>query len=199
MTIELRSPRLVLRSLMPNDRAEFIRVQEVSQHVFEPWMPQRLPGETFGDLFDQQLARAQRGAADGTEYRLVGVLPDGTIAGFFNLFQITRGVFQNGTAGWSVNAEAAGQGYGTEGVGALLDLAFADEPLGLGLHRVQANIMPTNATSLRVADKVGFRREGLGKAYLKIAGKWEDHILCAKLAENHIFQFFSRSMMIGCL
>ena len=43
----------------------------------------------------------------------------------------------------------------------MLDLAFVPEPAGLGLHRVQANIVPANGPSLRVAEKAGFRREGL--------------------------------------
>jgi [ribosomal protein S5]-alanine N-acetyltransferase len=36
--------------------------------------------------------------------------------------------------------------------------------------------MPRNGASLRVAEKLGFENEGLGKKYLKINGKWEDHI-----------------------
>jgi ribosomal-protein-alanine N-acetyltransferase len=45
-----------------------------------------------------------------------------------------------------------------------------------GLHRIEANIMPRNAASLRVVEKAGFHREGLAKKYLKINGVWEDHI-----------------------
>jgi [ribosomal protein S5]-alanine N-acetyltransferase len=125
------------------------------------------------------------GLREGTECRLVGFLADGRIAGLFNLTQIFRRALQGAFAGWSVNAEVARQGYATEGVIALLDLAFAAEPAGLGLHRVQANIVPTNVPSLRVAEKAGFRREGLALRYLKIAGEWRDHAMYAKLADEH--------------
>jgi [ribosomal protein S5]-alanine N-acetyltransferase len=46
----------------------------------------------------------------------------------------------------------------------------------LGLHRIEANIMPKNKRSLRVVEKLGFYNEGLAYKYLKINGKWEDHI-----------------------
>jgi len=45
-----------------------------------------------------------------------------------------------------------------------------------GLHRIEANIMPKNKRSLRVAPKLGFVNEGTASQYLKINGKWEDHI-----------------------
>ena len=45
--------------------------------------------------------------------------------------------------------------------------------------------MPHNPKSLRVIEKLGFRREGYAERYLQIAGKWEDHILFARTREEH--------------
>ena len=42
-----------------------------------------------------------------------------------------------------------------------------------------ANFMPRNAASARVLEKCGFVREGLARKYLRIAGRWEDHVLTA--------------------
>jgi ribosomal-protein-alanine N-acetyltransferase len=83
-----------------------------------------------------------------------------------------------------VSAEVVGRGLATEGVRALLDVAFAAPP-GLALHRVQANVIPDNVRSLRVAEKAGFRREGYAPRYLKIAGEWRDHVMFAILADEH--------------
>ena len=44
------------------------------------------------------------------------------------------------------------------------------------LHRIEANIMPRNEPSLKVAKKLGFIDEGILHKYLKINGKWQDHI-----------------------
>src|SRR5690606_24037911 len=109
----------------------------------------------------------------------------GAIAGMFNLNNIVRGVFLNADASWQLAADATGRGLATEALGAMLDLAFAPPPRGLGLHRVQANIIPENARSVALATRCGFRREGVARAMLKIAGKWRDHIMFAKLAEEH--------------
>lgn len=39
--------------------------------------------------------------------------------------------------------------------------------------------MPRNERSPRVLERCGFVREGFARAYLKIAGRWEDHVLTA--------------------
>ena len=90
-----------------------------------------------------------------------------------------------------MNAELAGQGYCTEAVAGALDYAFAPQPAGVGLHRVQAAIIPHNIASIRVAEKNGFVREGLCRRYLQIAGAWQDHALFAKLADEHVLRFLS--------
>src|SRR5262245_51861659 len=74
----------------------------------------------------------------------------------------------------------AGQGYMTEGMALALDVAFRK----LELHRVEVNIQPTNARSLALAQRIGFTREGFSRRYVKIAGRWRDHVRYAILAED---------------
>lgn len=179
------TPRMILRPLCAEDRAEFVRVYQISRTLWEPWSPAAFLDHSPAQLFDRQLERSLTGIQNDTHYRLVGVLEDHSIAGFFSLSEVVRGVFQNAYASWSVSADRAGQGLGTEGAQALLDFAFLPPPQGLGLHRVQANVIPTNRASLRVVEKTGFRYEGLAKGYLQIAGQWQDHAMYAKLADEH--------------
>ena len=61
-----------------------------------------------------------------------------------------------------------------------LDIAF----VRLKLHRVEVNIQPTNTRSLGLAERVGFTREGFSRRYVKIAGRWRDHVRLAMLAED---------------
>ena len=51
----------------------------------------------------------------------------------------------------------------------------------LGLHRIEANVMPKNKASLRVLEKNHFVNEGISKYYLNINGVWEDHIHMVKI------------------
>jgi len=182
--IERRTRRMVLRPLERADADEFKRVLHVSRAQWRRWTPSRPSGSTDEDVFGQELERVSRGLADGTHVRLAGFLDDGRLAGLFSLNEIVLGVFENAYAGWSVSADVAGRGLGTEGVQALLDIAFEDPPTGLGLHRVQANIIPRNTASLRIAEKVGLRREGLALRYLRIAGRWEDHVMLGVTREE---------------
>ncbi len=181
------TPRLTLRPLTPDDREAFVRLHRLSEAHLAPWSP--APADSGLDagpeaLFEKTLRRSAEAHATGSAARLAGVTADGRLAGLFNLNNIVRGVGQMADAGWLVSAEFAGQGYATEGVGALLELAFAPPPRGLGLHRVQAGIIPRNHRSIRVAEKCRMRREGLALRYVKIAGVWEDHLLYARTAEE---------------
>jgi ribosomal-protein-alanine N-acetyltransferase len=54
----------------------------------------------------------------------------------------------------------------------------------LELHRLQVAIIPRNAASRRVAEKLGLRDEGTALRYLEIAGVWEDHVRYAITAEE---------------
>ena len=187
----VRTSRLSLRILGEEDRGEFVRMHERSVDLHRPWTPLMTPGQTFNDLFQTNQNKSIQGQRDGGECRLVAYLADGRLAATVNLVRITRGVFQCAYAGWAVNAEFAGQGLCTEAVGATLDYAFAPAPVGLALHRVQANIIPHNMASVRVAEKNGFRAEGLGVKYLQIAGQWQDHRLYAKLSEEHVLRYLT--------
>lgn len=179
MVSEIQTQHMRLRPLSEADRAEFVRVHRVSRAHFRPWFP-----EQKGSLEDAFARELEKIARPEVHVRWTGELKDGCLAGFFSLGEIVRGVFQCAYASWALSVEVVGQGYATEGVWALLDLAFSEDR-GLGLHRVQANIIPENERSIRLAERVGMRREGLAKRYLKIDGVWRDHLMYATTAEEH--------------
>ena len=92
----------------------------------------------------------------------------GTVA----LDNIVRGPFLSCFVGYRLDGDHINQGYTTEALKELVRIAFQE----LGLHRLEANIMPRNSRSLKVVEKLGFKNEGTSRDYLKINGKWEDHI-----------------------
>lgn len=183
--LECRTERMCVRELAPSDEAEFVRMHEVSREHFADWMPVLSPSE----LFERALATTSYEGRDGrTCVRLVGEVDDGRIAGVFALSEIVRGFFRSTYASWAVSEEFKRAGYGTEGVRGMLDIAFSEDQ-GLGLHRVQANIIPGNTPSMGLAEKVGFRREGLAERYLLIAGEWQDHVMYAMTVEEHELRY----------
>lgn len=181
----IQTRQLTLRLPIESDRAEFIRAMALSEKHLQPWAPRRASDETPDVWFSKTLDRANHEWASGTGVRFFGFLNDEKLAGTFSLNNVIRGVFQNTDAGWLVMADCLRRGIATEGVNAILGMALRPEPLGLGLHRVQANIIPRNEASVRVAKKCGFREEGFARQMLLINGQWQDHIMFAKLAHEH--------------
>ena len=45
-----------------------------------------------------------------------------------------------------------------------------------------------------MAEKAGLRLEGRAKDYLEINGVWQDHLMFAKLADEHVPQFLPRPL-----
>ena len=52
----------------------------------------------------------------------------------------------------------------------------------LRLHRLEAACLPSNRASLSLLTKCGFLQEGRARRYLKINGRWEDHLLFGLVA-----------------
>jgi [ribosomal protein S5]-alanine N-acetyltransferase len=167
------SGRVYLRAPTRTDREEFITLMRASRAFHSPWAT----APTDDERFAAYLADARR--AD-FEALLLCRTEDGAILGFFNLSQIVRRGFQSAYLGYSVGKPFAGQGYMRDGLELVLRHAFAT----LRLHRVEANIQPTNASSIGLARGAGFRREGFSPRYLKIGGRWRDHERWAILAEE---------------
>ena len=102
------------------------------------------------------------------------------LAGGINLSNVRRGVAQTASVGYWMGQPFAGQGLMTDALRAILPFVF-DE---LRLHRLEAACLPTNAASIALLEKAGFRREGYAREYLCINGVWADHLLYARLRND---------------
>jgi ribosomal-protein-alanine N-acetyltransferase len=77
------------------------------------------------------------------------------------------------TLGYWTGERHANTGVMTDALQAAMGFA-RDE---LELHRLEAACLPANEPSIKLLARAGFEREGFAKDYLKINGRWEDHIL----------------------
>lgn len=99
------------------------------------------------------------------------------IIGVIGLNNVVWGAFCSAFLGYKLDKDFLNKGYMTMAVEMLTKYAFEE----LGLHRIEANVMPKNKASLRVLEKNHFTNEGLSKYYLNINGTWEDHIHMVKI------------------
>ncbi len=95
------------------------------------------------------------------------------VIGVVNFNQIVRGVFQAAYLGYAIDEAEEGRGLMTEALRLGIEYMFGER----NLHRIMANFIPENAKSARVLEKLGFVIEGKAKEYLKINGRWQDHVL----------------------
>ena len=82
-----------------------------------------------------------------------------------------------GEIGYWIRTDMNGKGYATEATQALMATGFDV----LGLHKLTLRIAVGNIGSERVAEKLGFTREGVLREELLIRGNWVDHTLYSML------------------
>lgn len=101
------------------------------------------------------------------------------IIGSVSFSSIERNALLSCHLGYRLDQDELHKGYMTEAVRKGISIIFNQ----YRLHRIEAHIMPVNTSSLRVVERLKFLKEGISYRYLKINGKWEDHIRMIKL--NH--------------
>jgi len=162
--------RVFLRYPVKSDRDEFVALRAASREHLEKWEPIPPSGlDTFSDAaFDLEYKTRKSPA----QHRwLICTLDSGAIAGRITLGSIERGPFQNGRLGYWLGKDFTGKGYMQEALRLALTHCFGP----LGLHRVCANVMPSNEPSKNALLRCGFVLEGYSSAYLQIQGAWKDH------------------------
>jgi ribosomal-protein-alanine N-acetyltransferase len=180
----LRTPRLILRPGRESDVGTLLHALRKNADHLRPWSPAPPPGQKRPTLASaaHEIARFRALWRRGIScaFYLFHGEDKKRIVGRATLGTISRGVFQNAYLGYWIDEDLQGTGLMTEAVRKVVDFAFSEAEL----HRVQAGVMPRNAGSIRVLEKCGFRREGQAERYLKIADRWEDHVLFAVTAEE---------------
>lgn len=165
MSAELKvGARVAVRRVGPADEARFVELASMSAGFHRPWV--NLP--VSAQQFEKYLARFDEVAAVGM---VVCLREGGDLAGIVNINGIIRGCYQRGVLGYAAFLPYAGGGYMAEGVALAVRHAFEQ----LELHRVEADIQPGNAASIRLVQRLGFRREGFSPEFIKIDGVWRDH------------------------
>ena len=104
---------------------------------------------------------------------------DGTLLGSVGVHNIDPETGRC-SAGYWVAAPARGRRVASRGLRLICAYAFAE----LGVQRIELWIEPGNAPSLRVAEAVGFHREGLLRSFMHVGGKRRDMLMYSLLPND---------------
>jgi RimJ/RimL family protein N-acetyltransferase len=169
----LRAPRLTLRTLTDADVADVLAVFS-DPLVLRCW--------------DGPLLTTQQDAVDYIErirygFRRHELLqwgiadrPTDAIIGTCTLTNLST-LHGRAEIGFALRQTRWGQGLGSEAVRGVIDFAFAE----LGLHRLEADVDPRNMRSLRLLERLGFRREGHLRERYYMNGERQDAVMLAML------------------
>jgi RimJ/RimL family protein N-acetyltransferase len=172
----LRGSKVLLRWLTAEDvdaLHEIFSDPEVARYLAIPRQRSREESERF-------LAEIHEGFRTRSLYQW-GIEHAGRLIGTCTLGGID---WENRRAeiGFVLGRSSWGQGLMPGALALLIDHSFGD----LGLHRIEADVDPRNGASLRLLDKLGFRREGhLRERYFK-DGEIQDSIMLGLLRPEYL-------------
>lgn len=175
----LREGDVVLRPLRLRDASAWWELRAANTAWLAPWeatSPDGAPPlRSFPGLVRELNRQGRSGAA-----LPFAIEHAGHLAGQLTVGGISWGAMRSAHVGYWVDGRLAGRGITPLAVAIAVDHCL----LTVGLHRVEVNIRPENAASLRVVAKLGFRPEGTRERYLHIDGAWRDHLSFALTAEE---------------
>jgi [ribosomal protein S5]-alanine N-acetyltransferase len=169
----LRTPRLALRSLEVSDDADVFAVFS-DPMVMRYWdgatMTTREDALNYIDHIHLGFRRRelfQWGIADRETNAIVGTC---------TLTHVSPN-HERAEIGFAIRQERWGQGLGSEAVEAVVAFGFES----LNLHRIEADVDPRNERSLRLLERLGFRREGHLRERYYISGERQDAVMMGLL------------------
>jgi RimJ/RimL family protein N-acetyltransferase len=129
-------------------------------------------GVSVRDVVERSSARWE--SSEAAEF---AILDDGRCVGSIWL---DLGPSSRATVGYWLLPEARGQGLMTRALVLVTRWAFAE----LGLRRIGLLADPRNAASVNVAERAGFRREGVLRSWVDVNGERVDHVSYSLLSAD---------------
>lgn len=170
-----------LRQPQMSDYPEWAALREKSRRFLEPWEPIWPADDLTRGAFRRRLKRYVEDQRSDQAYSFFIFHNSGDVlVGGITLSNVRRGVAQASSVGYWMGEPYAGRGLMSMALRALIPFSFTS----LRLHRLEAACITTNVASIRLLEKSGFQREGYARQYLCINGRWQDHLLYARIKDD---------------
>ncbi|MDL2253564.1 GNAT family N-acetyltransferase [Ruminococcaceae bacterium OttesenSCG-928-I18] len=166
--------RLWLMACKEKYAPEVLGYYQRNRDFLKPYESARVK-EFYTEAYQRRfLAAEEKRALEGSAARFFLALPErpGEVVGLAALSNILLGSFRSAFLAYNLDEACGGQGLMNEALRKVIEIAFGE----LGLHRLEANILPRNTRSLNVVKRLGFANEGVARDYFEIDGRWEDHV-----------------------
>lgn len=161
-----------IRLTSNEDAAILAEYFSTNREHFQPSEPIREADYYSSESLSKRLSEHEQQHENGSAAHFIGLV-NGQVVSHCSLTNVVYGPLRGCFMGYGVSKDHEGTGVMAKVCQVAIKYAFKE----LGLHRIMANYMPCNERSGNLLKKLGFSEEGLAKKYLKINGRWEDHVL----------------------
>lgn len=159
--MEIRTPRLILRSARPDDLEAMHAVLSDPRAALWWSTP---PHETV----EQTKAWLDGMIANGPDHPDFVIEFEGRVIG-------KAGFYAMPEVGYILHPDCWGQGLAAEAVGAAVDHVFGARDVTI----LTADVDPENAASIRLLERLGFVRTGFAENTWNVGGVWKDSVFYA--------------------
>ena len=172
----LETERLFIRPIVIDDKNEIFEYRsDKEMNKYQGWIPETIEDvETFIGKISKQINTPetwfQFAIVNKETHKLVGDLGIHFIDSENKQVEI----------GCTLNKDFQNKGFATESVKKVIDYLFNN----LNKHRIIASIDPNNKNSIRLVERIGFRKEAHFVESLLIKGKWVDDLIYAILKKD---------------
>jgi len=173
----IESERLFLRQLANEDAGEVIRIHSIPEVArYQGWVP-----ETEQEIrsFLERMVKGEFLAPDQWFQFAIFTKSVGTLIGDCGVHAGAKDPRQI-EIGITLDPEFQNRGFAYEAIKALLDHVFQETEA----HRVYASIDPGNEPSVRLFEKLRFRKEAHLVESLWFKGEWADDLIVAILKKE---------------
>ncbi len=172
----LATPRLALVPVTAAHGDAVWRATEASLSELKPWMAWAEDASPAAQADFAAGAEREWQTSEGWPF---AVTYEDEVCGLIGIDDPDR-LYSRAEIGYWIRSDLTGRGLVTEGASAVIGFAF-DE---LGFHRLELHAATGNHASRRVAEKLGFREEGLLRDGSRGSGGFHDAIVYGLLATD---------------
>ena len=178
---KLSGERIYLRPPKRRDAVRWQKLRLYSKDFLVPWEPSWDSFSCSRRAYMRFLKNSNYLANMDRAYSfLIFNSTDKDLLGGVNVGNVRRGVAQSANIGYWIGKKYSRKGYMYEALRVLIPSLFVD----LRLNRVEATILEENIASQKLLKKLGFKKEGKLRNYLKINGSWRDHVIYGLLQND---------------
>ena len=189
----LATRRFELRPFRKRDIEPLLEAVHTSLADLNLWLPWAHRGYSRADAtrFVKETTRSWR-EQRAYDFAIRDTADPGRHVGNISIWFISRG-FRSGEIGYWIRSDMVGEGVATEVTARIVEVGFED----LRMHRIVLRIAVGNRASERVAEKLGFVREGILREALEVHGKWLDHTVYSMLEHEYQTQRARIAALVG--